>query len=126
MSRKKVLIIDDDTGMQDVFQLIFSRAGYDTQVLSSAQPVLNGEISPPDIYIIDKQLAGVEGSDLCRFLKSHPATRSLPVILISASPTADRAAEQAGADAFVEKPFRRQELLAIVAKHLAARDKLIS
>ncbi len=112
--RKKVLVTDDDPGMQDAFRLIFERAGYETIVLSSASTILDGTAPVPDIYIMDKQLSGVDGLDVCRFLKAQPLTAHVPVIMVSATPHAGRLAKVACADGFLEKPFRQRELLEMV------------
>lgn len=114
-----MMVVDDDAGMREAFEIMLSRAGYDTIVLSSASSVLLGEAPLPDIYILDKQLSGVDGVDVCRFLKEEAATRHLPVIMISASPILAVQSGLAGADAFLEKPFRRRELLDLLETHLA-------
>lgn len=116
---KTVLIIDDDPGMRDVFQLIFDRAGYTAIVLNSPRSVLDGTAPSPDLYILDKQLSGVDGLDVCRFLKGQPDRRHLPVIVVSATPHVAFLAKDACADDFIEKPFRQKDLLAMVEKYLA-------
>lgn len=118
---KKVLITDDDPGMQDAFRLIFERAGYETEVLSNANPILEGTAGVPDIYILDKQLSGVDGLDVCRFLKAQPHTADIPIIMVSATPDVARLAREACADGFLEKPFQQRELLAMVAELLAEK-----
>jgi CheY-like chemotaxis protein len=124
MSPRKVLIIDNDPGIADAFKLIFSRAGYDMKVLNSPRSVLAGSEPSPDLYIIDKQLSGVDGLDVCRFLKAQALTRHLPVIITSATPLAARLATDACADAFVEKPFRRNELLQLVQQLTASQPEM--
>jgi DNA-binding response OmpR family regulator len=116
---KKVLVVDDDPGMQDIFRLILEHAGYEIVMLSGADAILDGSAPLPDIYVLDKQLSGVDGLEVCRYLKEQAATKDIPVIMVSATPHAAMMAA-AGADDFVEKPFRRKELLAVVARHLAA------
>lgn len=116
---KKVLIVDDDPGLQDALRLIFVRAGYDTTVLASPETILDRSAETPDIYILDKQLSGVDGLDVCRFLKSADATKDIPVIMLSATPHVRKLAKAACANDFLEKPFRQRELLAIVARQLA-------
>ena len=118
--KKKILVTEDDPGVQDAFRVIFERAGYDTTVFSSANPILNGAYELPDIFILDKQLSGVDGLDVCRFLKSQEHTRHIPVIIVSATPHIASLAIDAMADDFLEKPFRKHILLDIVAKHVAA------
>ncbi len=115
---KKVLIVDDDPGIQDAFRLLFLKAGYDTRVLSSGNSILDGLFDIPDIFILDKQLSGVDGLDVCRYLKRREDTRHIPVIIISATPDVARLAADACADGFLEKPFRNRDLLAIVETHL--------
>lgn len=121
--RKKVLITDDDTAVQDAFQLIFERAGYEVTVLSEGTPLLEGTYERPDIFVLDKQLSGIDGLDICRHLKSQPETKDIPVIMVSASPSISRLAKAAGADDFIEKPFRNKDLVAMVDKYTAARPR---
>ncbi len=121
MSQKKVLIIDDDPGMQDAFRLIFERAGYETVVLNSARTVLDGTAPIPDIYVLDKQLSGVDGLDVCRFLKAQEPGKIRPVIMVSATSYVARLAQAACADGFIEKPFRRKDLLDMVAQQISAK-----
>jgi DNA-binding response OmpR family regulator len=119
---KRVLIIEDDPGMQDAFRIIFDRAGYETIVLSSAKAVLDGTAPLPDIYVLDKQLSGVDGLDVCRYLKDQDASKHLPVIMVSATPHVAQLAKAACADDFIEKPFRQRDLLAMVAKHVGTGE----
>jgi CheY-like chemotaxis protein len=79
---------------------------------------MRNDFELPDLFIIDKQLSGVDGLELCRFLKMQETTRNIPVIIISASPYISTQAINAGADEFVEKPFKIKELLSIVQKHI--------
>lgn len=118
---KTVLVADDDPGMQDAFAMIFERAGYNTIVIDSGDPILD-EIAPiPDIYVLDRQLSGVDGTDVCRFLKDQSRTAQIPVIIVSASPRASQLAKDACADAFLEKPFDQRKLLNLVASFLTAK-----
>lgn len=118
--KKKVLITDDDPAMQDAFRLIFERAGYHTIVLDSANSLLDGTAEVPDIYILDKQLSGVDGLDVCRFLKRQPLTAHIPIIVVSATPHVAHLAKEACADGFLEKPFRQRELLSLVEQYTSA------
>ncbi|MCC6287407.1 MAG: response regulator [Chitinophagaceae bacterium] len=115
---KKIIIVDDDPAIQNAFSLIFDPLLYMVTVYSTAAPILNGEYDLPDIYILDKQLSGVNGLDLCIYLKSGAATKHIPVVMISASPDITRLAEYAGAAAALEKPFRMKRLREIVLEYL--------
>jgi DNA-binding response OmpR family regulator len=73
----------------------------------------------PDLFLLDRQLSGVDGLDVCRFLKSQEETKHIPVIIISATSNVVRHALQAGADDVIEKPFLIAELRKMIARHLS-------
>ena len=72
--------------------------------------------------MIDKQLSGVDGLDICRFLKSQPETKDIPVIIISASPNIKGLSLQAGAHDTLEKPFHLRTLREMVNKYAPNQD----
>jgi DNA-binding response OmpR family regulator len=113
----KIIIADDDPGIQDAFQLIFSRAGFEVTIFPSGDPLLGDNYERPDLIILDKQLPGVDGLDICRHLKSNEATKNIPVIMLSASPQIGKLAKEAGADEFLDKPFKKNDLLEMVRKY---------
>lgn len=108
---KKVVIIEDDPAILDVLGMLFRRAGYETCSYHNANFILKGEFKIPDLFIIDKQLSGVDGLDICKHLKQTESTRHIPVIILSATPHIHTMIKQVGADAFVEKPFSNNKLL---------------
>ena len=114
--KKKILITDDDPGVQDVFRIIFERAGYDVNVSADAKCILENTFDHPDVIVLDRHLSGLDGLDICRFLKGKKETCNIPVIMVSATPGIDQMARLAGAEDFVEKPFLMQDLLATVGR----------
>jgi len=118
--RKRVLITDDDPGIRDAFKIIFEHAGYDTDIYSGGTELFSNDYELPDLFILDRQLAGVDGLDICRHLKNEPRSKHLPVLILSATPNLDRLAISAGADAFQEKPFRMHDLLGKVRQLIEA------
>lgn len=114
----KIVIVDDDPSIQEGLKLIFSDDEFDVAIYSDGNSLL--EAAVPDIYVIDKQLSGVDGLDLCRMLKANPQTKHIPVIMLSASPGIRRLASEAGADHVIEKPFRIQTLRDAVKQHVKA------
>jgi DNA-binding response OmpR family regulator len=68
------------------------------------------------LFLLDKQLSGQDGLEVCQFLKSQSDTKDIPVIIISATPGISKMAMDAGADDFLEKPFQMKELLKLVDK----------
>jgi DNA-binding response OmpR family regulator len=114
--KKRILITDDDEGVQDIFKLIFERAGYDVEIHGEAVPILENNYNYPDLFLLDRQLSGQDGLKVCRFLKSQAVTKHIPVIIVSATPGIGKLAKEAGADDFIEKPFQMKDLLTVVAK----------
>jgi CheY-like chemotaxis protein len=115
---KHIILADDDPAMRDVFQIIFQRSGYAVTIYANGEALMKNEIELPDIFILDKQLSGVDGFDVCRHLKNQELTKNIPVLITSASPYVAEAAIKAGADAFIEKPFKMKELINLVEKTL--------
>jgi CheY-like chemotaxis protein len=107
------MIIEDDPAIKDVLGLLFTRAGYETCAFDNGNFLLEGNFDIPQLFIIDKQLSGVDGLDLCIHLKNWPPTRHLPIIILSATPHLEKQVQQAGADMFLEKPFSNNYLLQV-------------
>lgn len=116
MAKKKILITDDDEGVQDIFKLIFEKAGYEVAVYGEALSILENNYKSPDLFLLDRQLSGYDGLKLCTFLKDQPTTKNIPVIIVSATPDLGNLANEAGADDFIEKPFQMKVLLEKVEK----------
>jgi CheY-like chemotaxis protein len=110
---KKVMIIEDDPAILDVLGMIFTRAGYEILAYPNGNFILLGEFKIPDLFVIDKQLSGVDGLEICKHLKQSDSTKHLPVIILSATPHLHTQIKLVGADAFLEKPFSNSNLLQV-------------
>jgi DNA-binding response OmpR family regulator len=115
---KKILIVEDDLDIQDIFKIIFASNGYEVECNDRALLISERQRDLPDLVILDKQLPDISGLEACRILKSKNSTRHIPVILISATPGIAADARAAGADDFMEKPFNMQMILRKVSKLL--------
>jgi len=120
---KVIAVVDDDPGVREAIQYVFNAGHYQINTYPDGTGILKNEYPVPDLYILDKQLPGVDGLEVCRFLKGQEKTMHVPVIIVSASPDIGRMATIAGADDALEKPFRVNELRAIVNKHLEGQSK---
>lgn len=114
---KKIMLVEDDPGVRDSARLILERAGYHVIVLEDGEILLGDNYELPDIFILDKQLSGVDGLDICKYLKKQQHTKHIPVIMLSANPHIGILAKDAGADNALEKPFRMQALREMVAAY---------
>ena len=115
--KMRVLIVEDDSGIRDALVMVLERAGHEVTTHSDGMPILEGAFDLPDIFLIDKQLSGVDGLDICRHLKNKEETKHIPILMMSASPHTARLAVDACADGFIEKPFKNKYLLELISKH---------
>ena len=116
--KQRILIADDDESIRDIFQLILGNSGYHIDISHNGEDILNNSFEVPDLFLLDKQLAGHNGLDICMHLKSKPETKDIPVIMISASPDIGPLSVAAGADAYIEKPFEIEYLRAVIRHYI--------
>ncbi len=112
-----VLIVEDDADIAQLMERYLSRAGHTTETVAAGDRALASvRRRLPDLVILDLMLPGVDGLDVCRLLRGDPATRDVPIIMVTArSVEADRIAGlETGADDYVSKPFSPKELVARV------------
>jgi DNA-binding response OmpR family regulator len=127
MMRKKIIVVDDDDSVREIFGIILERAGYDLQLIGDANDILKKNFRLPDLFILDKLLSGHDGLDICRFLKNQKDTRDIPVVMVSASPDISTFSQKAGADDYLEKPFEISHLLKVVERNAnTAREKVFA
>ncbi|RYZ99934.1 MAG: response regulator [Sphingobacteriaceae bacterium] len=120
---KKVMIVDNDESILDVMSEALQFGGFDVKVLRQADnifPLL--EEYKPDILLIDYLLDGVNGGEICHEIKSVEATRSLPVVIVSAYPKVLQSLGNYNCDAFIAKPFDLYELIDRVTELLKKKS----
>jgi DNA-binding response OmpR family regulator len=111
--------VEDDESIQDVLKIILRRAGYEPIVYTTGRAIMERDFASPDVFLIDKQLPGIDGLTICRKLKEDPETKGVPVIMMSAYPNVEELSALAGADAFIEKPFKIDHLLLTITKYVS-------
>lgn len=112
-----VLVVDDDQAVTGLFERLLGDRGFAVQVAHDGAAALQLiGTRTPDLVVSDVVLPGINGFELCRRLKQDPATRLLPVVLITAHDEREARIEgaAAGADDFLSKPVDIAELLARV------------
>jgi putative two-component system response regulator len=117
----KVLVVDDDAGVTGLFTRALRPHGYGVQVAHDGPSALAAvHDEPPDIVLLDVMIPIIDGYEVCRRLRRDPATRLLPIVLVTG--LTDRAQRieglKAGADDFLSKPVDLHELMARVASLL--------
>ena len=121
----KVLIVDDVATNRIVMKVKLSAAGYVPMVAATAADCLAlARSENPDLILLDFVLPDLRGTEVVTRLRANLATRSIPIIMFSAShaPEARLAAFHSGADDFLLKPLDDQTLLARIRSLLRARE----
>ena len=116
----RILLVDDDPALRTLLRTTYEVA-HVAVVEAKDAVAARREIrtARPDVIVLDVNMPGTTGLELCAELKAAPATRDIPIVLLTgAEGRMEAAAKKAGADAFVLKPFSPLELLA-VAERLA-------
>ncbi len=117
----KVLIIDDSPESLKVASARLSRENVDILCAMGAKEGLElARQQYPDLILLDVDMPGMSGFDLCRIMKSDSAVASIPVIFLSGSGTPEDKIRglDLGAVDYVTKPFDMEELKFVVAKGL--------
>ena len=112
------MLVDDDDAFRALLRTTFEAV--DVEVDEAADAVAAQEriaAARPDAIVLDVAMPGLDGVALCALLKAAPATREIPVVLLTGSDLATEAtAREAGAEALLLKPFSPLELLAVVER----------
>jgi len=111
----RILLVDDDPALRTLLRTTFELADVEVAEAEDADAArrrIKG--ARPDVIVLDVNMPGTTGIELCQELKESSSTKDIPVVLLTGSDGgSSAAAKRAGADAFVRKPFSPLELLAI-------------
>jgi class 3 adenylate cyclase/CheY-like chemotaxis protein len=109
----RILVVDDMPANVRLLEAVLEPAGYAVQSASSGPEALERVAEePPDLVLLDVQMAGMNGYEVCRRIRENEATELIPVVMVTSHDTEARIdGIRAGADDFVTKPLDQQELL---------------
>lgn len=118
-SRKKVLVVDDDPTILEVFDLLLSDAGYDVELAENGRSALTiVERSRPDLIMLDLMMPVMNGWDVMHTLRTQPESRSIPVIILSADQNVESKANELQAEDYCSKPFDVDDVMSKVERLL--------
>jgi ribonuclease P protein subunit RPR2 len=116
-----ILVVDDDPNLRALLRTSFEVADINVDEADSARSAAQKIASRhPDVVVLDVAMPGVDGITFCRGLKTDPITREIAVVLLTGDAVSESVGRDAGADAFLRKPFSPLALLTLVER-LGAR-----
>src|SRR5678816_3632470 len=110
----RILVVEDEQDILSVLEYNLRQSGHDVTTTRSGRDGLRiGKELHPDLILLDLMLPDLSGTDVCKLLKEAPATRGVPVVMLTArGEEIDRVVGfELGADDYVVKPFSVRELL---------------
>ena len=115
-----IAIVDDDPDILDAMRLLLEMEGYAVVTVQKADSLksLIEKGTLPNLILLDVLLSGKDGRDVCQELKHQEETKHIPIIIVSAHPSAAKNAIRYGAEDFIAKPFNIDELLQKVKKYM--------
>jgi two-component system phosphate regulon response regulator PhoB len=109
-----ILIVDDETDLASLVEFNLQQAGLETSVaFNGLQALALAKQRVPDVVLLDLMLPDISGKEVCRRLRADPATKNVPIVMLTArGEEADRIEGfEVGADDYVTKPFSPRELV---------------
>jgi two-component system cell cycle response regulator len=122
--KERILLVDDEVINLDLFEAILTEEGYETVCANDGKEALEAVAAArPDLLLLDLMMPGMSGLEVCRRLKESPLTADIPIIVVTAlgQVATKEAALTSGADDFVAKPVRPDDLRARVSAMLKVR-----
>ena len=121
MAKKKVLVVDDEPNVRRLLRNILSKNFDILEAEDGSQAITVAKTQQPNVILMDMMMPKMDGLTACHMIKNDPATKAIPVIMVTATnfELNIKLSEQMGASGYVTKPFSTQELFSKINEVLA-------
>ncbi|MDO3380048.1 response regulator transcription factor [Geoalkalibacter halelectricus] len=122
MSKKKILIVEDEESLLKLESILLTSKGYEVRGVANGRAALEGlEEKMPDLVLLDIMLPEMDGFEVCKRIKQNPATRHIPVIMLTAKKTREdmERGRAVGADCYITKPFKSAMVIETIQRYLS-------
>lgn len=127
VGRKRIMIVDDEQDALELMERILSMEGFELVTVNNATEVgLKAAQSVPDLILLDFLMPEVNGFEVCKALKENDQTRHVPIMAVTCLTKEDDIERifSCGADDYLQKPFKVEDLLSKVQDQLAEEDAI--
>ena len=121
MSKKRILVVDDEVDLVETVRFSLELEGYDVLVAYNGEEALNqARKENPDLILLDLMLPKLDGYKVCRLLKFDERYKHIPILMLTAKiQEKDKATGmETGANEYITKPFEMDELMKKVKNYL--------
>jgi two-component system phosphate regulon response regulator PhoB len=125
MNKEKILVVDDEEDILELVRYNLAREGYSVSGAASGEAALKAaETNPVDLIVLDLMLPGIDGLEVARRLRQTPATKDVPIVMLTAKgEEADVVTGlELGADDYLTKPFSPRILIARIKAVIRRRS----
>ena len=117
MTRARILLVDDDRAMLQLYRTALALAGFDVETADDGLGALQKiDADPPSLVVLDLQMPCVDGLAVLSELRANRSTWNIPVVVVTGTDGQDAAAAQASA--VLRKPCEPAELIAAIEQYL--------
>ena len=120
--RNVIIAVDDAPENLDIVRNLLASRYTVKAAINGPMALKIAEKQPPDLILLDIQMPGMDGYEVCRRLKTDPATTAIPVIFLTGESGVESEVAEAGGSDYVTKPVDPDVLLSTIQKHLADRN----
>jgi len=116
---KNILVIDDDLAILEVMKIILEDEGHKVTIQTNGDNILEKVLAvKPDMILLDYWIPGSkDGGQIAKEIKSHDASKDIPIVIISANHNIESQIAQLGVEHFLPKPFNIEELTALINRY---------
>ena len=118
---KRILVVEDQEDNRQILRDLLGSAEYEMTEAENGEEALAAVVrDKPDLILMDIQLPIMDGYEATRRIKADPATKSIPIIVVTSYALSgdEGKAREAGCDAYVTKPYSPRQLLAKIREYL--------
>ncbi len=124
MFQSRIYIAEGDKCLQQYLSAALKVRGFEVEVFGNGYGLVELMDNWPAVFLIDIELPGINGIEVCKWLKSHQDSRNIPVILIAGEPYLKILAASAQPDDYVEKPVSIEKVITVISKFLPVAGRI--